>query len=114
MFFWTLSLLVRIFTIIYDILQYYYDNWRSFESWSSLLTPPLAENNGGTCALRRSVEKYNEVLKDMEVGECLVVSSHVPILQHRAKHVYITRKRLFVCLFREAAGRDVFGLYSGV
>ncbi len=41
----TLNLIMRIFTIIYNVLQHYYDNRRSSESWSSLLTSPLAEND---------------------------------------------------------------------
>ncbi len=38
----TLSV-IRIFTIIYDALQHYYDKWFSPESWSSLLMSPLAK-----------------------------------------------------------------------
>ncbi len=56
-FFGTLSLITRIFTNIFDVLQLYYDNRCSPESWSSLLTSPPAENNGGACALTESVEK---------------------------------------------------------
>ncbi len=33
--------------IIYDVLQHYYDIWCSPESWSSMLTSLLAENNRG-------------------------------------------------------------------
>ncbi len=44
-FFCTLSLTIRIFTIIYVVLQPFYAEWCSPESWSSLLTSPLAENN---------------------------------------------------------------------
>ncbi len=36
--------------IIFDVLQHYDDEQRSPESWSSLLTSPLAENSGGACA----------------------------------------------------------------
>ncbi len=60
--FCTLSLIIRIFTIIYDVIQYYYDNHGSPESWSSLLTSSLAENNRGACALRQSIKKYNQHL----------------------------------------------------
>ncbi len=37
-FFCPLSLVIRIFMIIYDVLQHCYDNWCSPDSWSSLLT----------------------------------------------------------------------------
>ncbi len=46
--------------IIYDVLQHYYNNWCSPESWSSSLMSPLAENNRGACALRHYVEKHNK------------------------------------------------------
>ncbi len=58
----TLSLIIRIFTIIYNVLQHYYDKQCSSETLSSLLTSLLAENNGGACALGQSVKKYNERL----------------------------------------------------
>ncbi len=45
---------------MYDVLQHYYDERRGPESWSSLLTSPLAENNGGARALRQSVKKHNK------------------------------------------------------
>ncbi len=45
MFLCTLGLMVSILRIIYDVLQQYYDSWHGPESWSSLLTSPLAENN---------------------------------------------------------------------
>ncbi len=44
-FFCTLSLIVRIFPVTYDVLQHYYDERFSHKSWSSLLTSPLVENN---------------------------------------------------------------------
>ncbi len=40
--------------IIYDVLQHYYENWRSPESWSPLLTSQLSENYRGACALRQT------------------------------------------------------------
>ncbi len=61
--------------IIYDVLQHYSDNRRSPES--SLLTSPLAKNNGG-------VKTQILVLKDTKLTESLLVSSHVPILKHEA------------------------------
>ncbi len=42
-FFCTLNLIIRIFTIIYDVLQHYYDERCSPESWSLLLMSPLGE-----------------------------------------------------------------------
>ncbi len=45
--FWTLSLIIRIFTVIYNVLRHYYDERCSHKSWSSLLTSLLAENNRG-------------------------------------------------------------------
>ncbi len=56
--FYASGLIMRIFTIIYNILQRCYDERHNPESWSSLLTSPLAENNGGAGAfkvLRQSV-----------------------------------------------------------
>ncbi len=44
LFFCTLSLMIRIFTIIYNVLQHYYHERCSQEGWSSLPTSPLAEN----------------------------------------------------------------------
>ncbi len=58
-FFCTLSLIIRIFTVICDVLQHYYDKLFSPESWSSLLTSPLTENNGGACALSLSKNAIN-------------------------------------------------------
>ncbi len=94
----------RIFTIIYDVLQHYYVERHSPESWSSLLTSPLAENGKKQ---RRSVcpqpicQKIEEmlVLKDVKL-ECLVASSHVLTLKHEAKHRYITRKPT-VCFLKQ-------------
>ncbi len=48
LFFCTLSLIIRIFIIIYDVLQHYYDNQHSPESWSTLLTSLLSENRRST------------------------------------------------------------------
>ncbi len=60
LFFCTLSLIIKIFTIMYDVLQHYYDERCSPESWSSLLTSSLAENSRGAHALRQSFEKHNK------------------------------------------------------
>ncbi len=43
--FCTLSLMIRIFTIIFHALQHCYDKRRSSKSWSLLLMSPLAENS---------------------------------------------------------------------
>ncbi len=48
--FFTFRLMIRIFMIIYSVVQHYYDEWCSPESWSSLLTSSLAENSRGACA----------------------------------------------------------------
>ncbi len=75
--FCTLSLITGMHTIIYEILQHYYDELCSHESWSSLLTSLLAENSGGAGAfqvLRQSVRK-KVVLKDETIAKYLVVSS---------------------------------------
>ncbi len=42
-----------IFTVIYNVVQHYYDEQCSHESWSSLLTPPLAENSWKTMEVKR-------------------------------------------------------------
>ncbi len=59
------------------------------ESSSSLLMSPLAENNGGACALRQSVKKYNKhsFNKDVKFTECVVLSSHVLTLKHYQDHL---------------------------
>ncbi len=60
--------------IIYDVLQHYYDELCSSESWSSLLT---------------SQEKHSSlVFKDVKVAKCLDVSPYVSTLKHKAKHRY--------------------------
>ncbi len=59
LFFCTLSLILRIFTIIYNVLQHYYEEWCCPEGWILLLVSPLAKNNRGACAPRQSVEKHN-------------------------------------------------------
>ncbi len=43
--------------ITYNALKHYYDKQLSSESWSSLLTSPLAENDKGAQALRQSIKK---------------------------------------------------------
>ncbi len=66
--------------------------------WRSLLTSPLAENKGGSCALRHSIKKHNKRLfffLNVTLAKHLRVSSHVPTLKHKAKHGYITQKQLF-------------------
>ncbi len=50
------NLIIKIFTVIYNVLQHYYDEWRSPESWSLLLMSPLADREA--CALTQSIEKY--------------------------------------------------------
>ncbi len=50
--FWTSHLIIRMFMIKYNVLQHYYEKWCSYESWSSLLTSPLAENNTGEDAFK--------------------------------------------------------------
>ncbi len=65
----TLRLIIRIFLIIHDVLQHRYDSWCSPKSWSSLLTSPQAENNGGACALRQSVKNsINAYFKRRKTG----------------------------------------------
>ncbi len=51
-FFCTLRLLIRLFLIMYDVLQHYHDEWCHPESWSSVLASALAENNRGAWALK--------------------------------------------------------------
>ncbi len=38
------------------------------------------------------------ILKDVKLAECLLVSSHVRTLKHKAKHAYITQKQVFQLL----------------
>ncbi len=54
---YTLSFIVRIFTIIYAALQHHCDERCGPESWSSLLKSLLAENNGGASALIQSIKR---------------------------------------------------------
>ncbi len=98
--FGTLSLIIRIYKIIYDGLQHCYDERCSPESWSSLLMSLVAENNRGAWALRQEIQ-FTLVWKDVELAECLVASSHVLTLKHEAKHGYITQKQLFVCFMKQ-------------
>ncbi len=65
--FYTLSLIIGIFTIVYDGLQHHYDKRCSTESWSSLLMSLLAENNRGPCAQNT----ITFVLKDVKLIQCL-------------------------------------------
>ncbi len=44
-FFCTLSLIIRIFTIVFNVLQHYCTNQLSPDSWSSLLMSSLSEND---------------------------------------------------------------------
>ncbi len=83
--------------MIHDVLQHYYENWCSPESWSSLLTSLLAENHRGACALRQAVKKF--LLKDVKLVKRLVVFSHVPTL----KHGYVTHKRLFPLIHKPSS-----------
>ncbi len=57
--------------ITYSVLQHYYDKGCIPESWSSLLTSLLAENNKGACWKTQTL-----VLKDVELAKCKVVSSY--------------------------------------
>ncbi len=63
-FFCTLSNIIRIFTIIYDVLWHYYEQQCSPESWSSSLISPLAENNWGkkTFQVLRTSDKVEQWL----------------------------------------------------
>ncbi len=89
LFFCTLSLIIRIFTIIYNVRQHCYDNRGSPESWSSLLTSPLAEKGG-----------------DVNLAVSLVMSSHVTSLKHKAKHWYITKSISFSCFTKQTNSRS--------
>ncbi len=63
LFFCTLSLVIWIFTITHKILQHYMDELCSHDNATSLLTSPLAENNGGAGALKvlwQFVKKHNK------------------------------------------------------
>ncbi len=64
--FCTSSLIIKVFLIISNILQLYYDNQHSPESWSSLLLSQLAENNRGACALRQSKNTINTCFRRRE------------------------------------------------
>ncbi len=55
----TLGLMIRIFTIMYNVLQHYYDKQCSPESWNLLLTSLLAEISQGACALRQSKSHFS-------------------------------------------------------
>ncbi len=84
--FCTLSLIIRIFTIIHNFLQHYDDNWWSSKSWSSLLKT-TGEHVHTDNLLKNTINK---------LAKCL--SSHVATLTRKAKHRYITKKRLFQLL----------------
>ncbi len=42
--------------------MHHYDKQRSPESWSSSLTPLLAENNRGACALRHALNALKDTV----------------------------------------------------
>ncbi len=63
--------------IIYDVLQRYYEERCSPESWSSLLTSQR-RFRGISSALTVCQKKV--VLKDDTITKCLVVYSHDPTL----------------------------------
>ncbi len=50
------------------------------------------------------------VLKDVKLAECLVVSSHVLALKHKAKHGYVTLTGPFVCLVKQL--KELFWVIS--
>ncbi len=52
------------------------------------------------------------VLKDDKLAECLVVSSHVLTLEHKAKHGYLTQKQLFQLLHETNKQTAVTGFDS--
>ncbi len=82
-----LSLIIRIFLIIYYVLWHYHDERCNHKRWSLSLTSPLAENNRGEGAfqvLQQPVENGCSK-KDETLAECLVVSSHVPTLKYEVK-----------------------------
>ncbi len=102
LFFCILSLIIRVFTIIYYVLQHYYDKPCSPESWSSLLTSLM--NSRAEEAFKVLWQSGKRVvLKDESIAKCLVVSSHVTTPKHKVKQQQISRKHLFVCLFPKAA-----------
>ncbi len=82
---------------IYDVLQHYYSEQGSPESWSSLLMSLLVDSGWkqqrSTCT--QPIHKYNPstinayFLKDVKLAECLVACTHVPTLKHEVKqHIY--------------------------
>ncbi len=60
----------------------------SSESWSSLLQLKTAEDN--VHSENQSKNTINAHFKRHETRQCLLVSSHVLTLKHKAKHEYIT------------------------
>ncbi len=92
-FFCRFSLTIRIlqsYTMLCSIIM---TNRCSHESWSSLLTSPLAENNRSEAAFQVLVNLLKKVFFKT-VGERLVASSHVPTLKHKVKQQLLTQKRL--------------------
>ncbi len=87
--------------IIYNVLQHFNEKLCSHESWSPLLTSPLSAS---------TIHQKKIVLKDKNFTRCLLVSPQVPTLktQKLIKQQPISRKRLLVCLFPDAAERDSF------
>ncbi len=94
MFFCTLSLIIRIFTNIYDILQYCYENWRSPESWSPSLMSPPAENNGEENPINARFKRHETRRMFSGVLSCTDTKTRSPT------QIY-TRKRLFVCFIKQ-------------
>ncbi len=73
-FFCTLSLIIRIFPIIFNVLHHFYDEQCSAESWSSLLMSLLAslmDSRGISRILQRTHDRL--VFKDDKLAEWSVM-----------------------------------------
>ncbi len=77
---WCLDIIIRIFTIIHNVLQHYWHERCRHESWSSLLMSLLAENNRGEGAfqvlwqsIRKDCFKRRDNLQmfHLTFGDCL-------------------------------------------
>ncbi len=104
-FFCTLSLTIRIFLFIYKVLLHYYDEQRSHESWSSLLTSLTAENNGG----------FENLSKNIKWKHCWVFSDVLSCYNSKTQSWTVANKlEMTVCVFPEAAESDVFGWKAAI
>ncbi len=96
--FCTLSLKIRIFTIIHDVLQHYYVKWCETRAhcWRHCY------NRGKRVHCENlSKNTINAHFKRQETHQIVMVFPHVPKLSHKCKHPHITSENSSFSYFRK-------------